>query len=140
MDIQNECDGLQQKFQHAECFTCDPLITQPGFSNSFHCDSQQFIGFSMIAHTIIMIRRLFLVVIASNSSQVNHCRPSVPLQVQDMPDVARVIIASKRCLSYYVVVKSQGKRAFSCNVCKGLTVQVYINVNPTINSKQYTQG
>ena len=22
------CDGLKQKFQHAEHFTCDPLITQ----------------------------------------------------------------------------------------------------------------
>ena len=31
LDVQIACDGLQQKFQHAEYFTCDPLISQPIF-------------------------------------------------------------------------------------------------------------
>ena len=33
----NDCVGLQQLFQHAEYFTCDPLINQP-----------IFIGFSLL--------------------------------------------------------------------------------------------
>ena len=55
LDVQNDCDGLQQKFQHAEYFTCDSLITQPmiiGFSNVFDYYSQEFISFPMIARTI----------------------------------------------------------------------------------------
>ena len=32
MDVQNDCDGLQQKFQHAGYFTSNPLITQPIFT------------------------------------------------------------------------------------------------------------
>ena len=39
LDIRIACDGLQQKFQHAEYFTCDHLISQPifiWFSNGFH--------------------------------------------------------------------------------------------------------
>ena len=38
LDIRFPCNGLQQKFQHAEYFTCDPLISQPIFiisSNGF---------------------------------------------------------------------------------------------------------
>ena len=31
LDVRIACDGLQQKFQRAEYFTCDPLITQPIF-------------------------------------------------------------------------------------------------------------
>ena len=38
LDVRIACDGLQQKFQHAEHSTCDPLIFQPIFS------------FHMIAH------------------------------------------------------------------------------------------
>ena len=29
LDVPIACDCLQQKFQYAEYFTCDPLITQP---------------------------------------------------------------------------------------------------------------
>ena len=29
LDVQIACDNLQQKFQHAEYFTCDPVITWP---------------------------------------------------------------------------------------------------------------
>ena len=39
LDVRIACDGLQQKFQHAEYFTCDPSISQPiliQFSRSFH--------------------------------------------------------------------------------------------------------
>ena len=39
LDVRIACNGLQQKFQHAEYFACDPLISQPIFiqsSNSFH--------------------------------------------------------------------------------------------------------
>ena len=39
LDVRIACDGLQQKFQHTEYFTCDPLISQPiliRFSNGFH--------------------------------------------------------------------------------------------------------
>ena len=39
LDIQIACDGLQQKFKHAEYFTGDPLIYQSifgRFSNGFH--------------------------------------------------------------------------------------------------------
>ena len=39
LDVRIACDDLQQKFQHAEYFTCDPSITQSiliRFSNSFH--------------------------------------------------------------------------------------------------------
>ena len=39
LDVRIACNGLQQKFQHAEYFTCDPLISQPIFipsSNGFH--------------------------------------------------------------------------------------------------------
>ena len=38
LDVHIACDGLQQKFQHAEYFTCDPLRSQPlviRFSNIF---------------------------------------------------------------------------------------------------------
>ena len=31
LDVRIACDGLQQKFQHAEYFTCHPLISQPNF-------------------------------------------------------------------------------------------------------------
>ena len=31
LEIRNGCDGLQHNFQHAEYFTCNPLITQPVF-------------------------------------------------------------------------------------------------------------
>ena len=54
LDVQIGCDGLLQKFQHAEYFTCDPLITQPiliRFSNGFHFYSQNYIRFPMITHT-----------------------------------------------------------------------------------------
>ena len=27
LDVRKGCDGLQQKFQHAEYFTCNPLTT-----------------------------------------------------------------------------------------------------------------
>ena len=53
LDVQNDCDGLQQKFQHAEYFTCDPLITLPfafRFSNDFHCYSQ-----NVIAHNYVVV-------------------------------------------------------------------------------------
>ena len=39
LDVRTACDGLQQKFQHGEYFTCDPLISQSiliRFSHSFH--------------------------------------------------------------------------------------------------------
>ena len=120
LDVRNYCNGLQQKFQHAEYFTCDSLITQPtviGFSNGFHYYSQEFITFPMIAHTIWCDDYFYL------PSQVIHHKYTItdaPSQAQGMPDVARVIIASKRCTSYSVVVKSQAKRAFTCNVCQGL--------------------
>ena len=42
LDIQIACDGLQEKFQHTEYFTCNLLISQSiliRFSNSFHCYS-----------------------------------------------------------------------------------------------------
>ena len=35
LDVQIARDGLQQTFQHAEYFTCDSLITQPIFIQSF---------------------------------------------------------------------------------------------------------
>ena len=47
------CDGLEQKFQHARYFTCDPLIFQPifiRFPNDIHCYSQNLISFHMINH------------------------------------------------------------------------------------------
>ena len=31
LDVRIACNGLQQKFQHAEYFTCNPLISQPIF-------------------------------------------------------------------------------------------------------------
>ena len=31
LDVRIACDGLQQKLQHAEYFTGDPLITRPSF-------------------------------------------------------------------------------------------------------------
>ena len=31
LDVRIACDGLQQKFQHAEYFTSDPLISRPSF-------------------------------------------------------------------------------------------------------------
>ena len=31
LDVQIACDGLQQKFQHAGYFTCNPWITRPIF-------------------------------------------------------------------------------------------------------------
>ena len=42
LDVRITCDGLQQKFQHAEYFTCNPLIFHPIFtqfsplSSEFH--------------------------------------------------------------------------------------------------------
>ena len=54
LDVRIACGGLQQKFQNAEYFTCDTLITQPiliRFSNSFHSYSPNFIIFLMIPHT-----------------------------------------------------------------------------------------
>ena len=47
LDVRITCHGMQQKFQHAEYFTCDPLISQPifiRFSNGFHYYSQNSIG------------------------------------------------------------------------------------------------
>ena len=35
LDVRIACDDLQQKFQHAEYFTCDPLNTRPLISE-FH--------------------------------------------------------------------------------------------------------
>ena len=29
LDVQNDCEGLQHKFQHADYLTRDPLIIQP---------------------------------------------------------------------------------------------------------------
>ena len=72
LDIPNDCEGLQQEFQHAEYFTCDPVITQPifiGISNSFHKLSNN--------SSYNMMRRLFLVAIASNSLQINHRRCTI---------------------------------------------------------------
>ena len=60
---------------------------------------------------------LFLVAIASSSSQVNIA--DAPLQVQVMPDIARVIIASKCFSSCSVVSKSEAKRAFTYTVWQG---------------------
>ena len=40
LDVQIACEGLQHKFQHAEYFTCDSLISQSiliGFSKGFNC-------------------------------------------------------------------------------------------------------
>ena len=56
-------------FQHAEYFTCDPLISQSiiiRFSNGFHCFSQDFISFPMIAHLTWCNKYSYL------PSQVNH--------------------------------------------------------------------
>ena len=39
-DVRITCAGLQQKFQHAEHFTCDPLISQP----IFMCDDVTLIS------------------------------------------------------------------------------------------------
>ena len=42
LDVPTACDGLQQKFQHAEYFSCDPLVFLSifiRFSNGFHCYS-----------------------------------------------------------------------------------------------------
>ena len=53
LDVQIGCNGLKQKFQHAEYFTCNRLIIQPiltRFSNDFHCYSQNFISFHMEDH------------------------------------------------------------------------------------------
>ena len=39
LGVRIACDGLQQKFQHAEHFTCDSLISQLifiQFSHGFH--------------------------------------------------------------------------------------------------------
>ena len=39
LDVRIACNGLQQKFQHAEYFACHPLIPHPIFirsSNGFH--------------------------------------------------------------------------------------------------------
>ena len=37
LDNQIACDGLEPKFQHAEYFTCNPLITRIiSFACSFH--------------------------------------------------------------------------------------------------------
>ena len=88
------CNDFQQKFQHAEYFTCDPLISQPifiRFSNDFHC-------FSNFHSSYNMMRRLILVVINLISQ---------PLQVQGMPGAARVIIASKSSLSYSALSRLQ---------------------------------
>ena len=40
LDVRIACEYLEPKFQHAEHFTCDPLITQLIFirlSYGFHC-------------------------------------------------------------------------------------------------------
>ena len=52
LDVQNYCHGLQQKLQHAECFTCHPLITY--VFRQFHCYFQDF-------------------TVASNLLQLFHC-------------------------------------------------------------------
>ena len=52
MDVQMACNDLQQKLQHAEYFTCDPLISQPVHQilNGFHCYSHNIIAFPMTAY------------------------------------------------------------------------------------------
>ena len=55
LDVRNDRDGLHCKFQHAEYFTCDPLITRPifiRFSGSFHQSSSHVRSFLLIAHTL----------------------------------------------------------------------------------------
>ena len=72
LDVQIACDGLQQKFQHAEYFTCNPLITISYFIKRF---PQLFSKFHKLSNdsSYNIMRQLFLVAIASDSSQVNHC-------------------------------------------------------------------
>ena len=39
LEVSITCDGLQQKFQHAEYLTCDPLMPElisMQFSNGYH--------------------------------------------------------------------------------------------------------
>ena len=55
LDVRIACDGLQQKCQHAERFTCDPLIAQTifvRFSNGVHHSSQNFMSFHKILHIL----------------------------------------------------------------------------------------
>ena len=35
LDVRIACNGLQQKFQHAEYFTCDPLISSSDLQTVF---------------------------------------------------------------------------------------------------------
>ena len=50
-----------------------------------------------------------------------------------MPDVARVIIASKSCSSYSVVRRSEAKRAYTCNICQGFKRNI---TDPNLESAQ----
>ena len=67
LNVPIACDGLQQKFQHAEYFTCNPSISQPVRTHSIFTQfsplSLEFHDFSIDSSCISM--RLFLVVITS---------------------------------------------------------------------------
>ena len=55
LDVQIAYGDLQYLFQHAEYFTCNPLITLPiviGLSNGFHIYSQIFMSFNLNTHML----------------------------------------------------------------------------------------
>ena len=71
LNAQMACGGLQQKFQHAEYFTCNPFISQ-SILNQF---SPLISGYHKLSFDspYNMMQLLLLVAITSKSSQVNHC-------------------------------------------------------------------
>ena len=66
-----------------------------------------------------MMKQLFLAVIASNSLQRNHCRCTIACT-----GYARHCNSYNCFLKLLFILKSQAKRAFTCNVCQGLYRQL----------------
>ena len=63
-NVRIACDGLQQKFQHAEYFTCDPLISQ-SILIQFQTVFTVIIKISSAFQSYNMVRRTSLFAIAS---------------------------------------------------------------------------
>ena len=72
LDIRIAWDDFQQKFQHAEYFTCDPLITQPTVSQLNSDFQNLYLNTHMLwcDHYFSWMK----ISIASILLQINHCK------------------------------------------------------------------
>ena len=110
-DVRITCDCLQQKFQHAEYFTCNHVKLSQ-FSSDLQTVFTIFLDFHMLSFdtAYMMMRQLFLLDenchckynVASKLLQVDHCK-------YGMSDVARAVVALRNCSQHPAMSRSQPK-------------------------------